>query len=71
MYIVCSLVVIYQLLVCCKNNNNNNNSIPLVVKTYGCWGAAAVAAFSKVAGLLSTKLNQPKSKTIFGIYTAA
>ena len=28
---------------------------------YGCWGAAAVAAFSKLAGRLSTRLNQPKS----------
>ena len=37
---------------------------PLVVKTYGCWGAAAVAAFSKVVGRLSTRLNEPKSKTI-------
>eukprot|EP00731_Ephydatia_muelleri_P010053 Em0005g639a len=43
--------------------------IPLVVETYGCWGAAAVAAFSKLAGCLSTRLNQPKSKTIFGIYS--
>ena len=43
--------------------------IPLVVETYGCWGAAAVAAFSKLAGRLSTRLNQPKSKTIFGIYS--
>eukprot|EP00731_Ephydatia_muelleri_P011403 Em0006g297a len=30
---------------------------------------AAVAAFSKLAGCLSTRLNQPKSKTIFGIYS--
>eukprot|EP00731_Ephydatia_muelleri_P009601 Em0005g187a len=30
---------------------------------------AAVAAFSKLAGRLSTRLNQPKSKTIFGIYS--
>ncbi|KAL5500200.1 hypothetical protein EMCRGX_G011719 [Ephydatia muelleri] len=43
--------------------------IPLVVETYGCWGAAAVAAFSKLAGHLSTRLNQPESKTIFGIYS--
>eukprot|EP00731_Ephydatia_muelleri_P037266 Em0431g2a len=43
--------------------------IPLVVETYGCWGAAAVAAFSKLAGRLSTRLNQTKSKTIFGIYS--
>ena len=43
--------------------------IPLVVETYGCWGAAAVAAFSKLAGRLSTRLKQPKSKTIFGIYS--
>ncbi|KAL5517586.1 hypothetical protein EMCRGX_G003164 [Ephydatia muelleri] len=43
--------------------------IPLVVETYGCWGAAAVAAFSKLTGRLSTRLNQPKSKTIFGIYS--
>ena len=43
--------------------------IPLVVETYGCWGAAEVAAFSKLAGRLSTRLNQPKSKTIFGIYS--
>ena len=31
--------------------------IPLVVETYECWGAAAVAAFSKLAGRLSTRLN--------------
>ena len=31
-----------------------------VVETYGCWGAAAVAAFSKLAGRLSTRLNQPQ-----------
>ena len=43
--------------------------IPLVVKTYGCWGAAAVAAFSKLAGCLSIRLNQPKSKIIYGIYS--
>ena len=43
--------------------------IPLVVETYGCWGATAVEAFSKLAGRLSTRLNQPKSKTIFGIYS--
>ena len=43
--------------------------IPLVVETYGCWGAAAVVAFSKLAGHLSTRLNQPKSKTIIGIYS--
>ena len=43
--------------------------IPLVVETYGCWGVAAVVAFSKLAGRLSTRLNQPKSKTIFGIYS--
>ena len=35
--------------------------IPLVVETYGCWGAAEVAAFSKLACRLSTRLNQPKS----------
>ena len=34
--------------------------IPLVVETYGCWGAAAVEAFSKLAGHLSTRLNQPQ-----------
>ena len=43
--------------------------IPLVVETYGCWGAAAVATFSKLAGRLSTRLNQTKPKTIFGIYS--
>ena len=43
--------------------------IPLVVETYGCWGAAEVVAFSKLAGRLSTRLNQPKSKTIFGVYS--
>ena len=46
-----------------ENNNNDRKyeelgwvCIRLVVKTYGCWGAAAVAAFSKLAGHLSTKL---------------
>eukprot|EP00731_Ephydatia_muelleri_P015665 Em0009g89a len=43
--------------------------IPLVVEIYGCWGAAAVATFSKLAGRLSTRLNQTKPKTIFGIYS--
>ena len=43
--------------------------IPLVVETYGCWGAAAVAALSKLAGHLSTRLNHPKSKTTFGTYS--
>ena len=41
--------------------------IPLVVETYGCWGAAAVVAISRLAGRLSTRLNKPKSKTIFGL----
>ena len=56
-----------------KHNSNDRKCeelgwicIPLVVETYGCWGAAAVAAFSKLAGRLSTRLNQPKSRTIFG-----
>ena len=56
-----------------KHNSNDRKCeelrwvcIPLVVETYGCWGAAAVAAFSKLAGCLSTRLNQP---TIFGIYS--
>ena len=59
-----------------KHNTNDRKCkelgrvcIPLVVKTYGCWGAAAVAAFSKLAGRLSTRLNEPKSKTIFGLYS--
>ena len=59
-----------------KHNSNDRKCeelgwvcIPLVVETYGCWGAAAVAAFSKLAGCLSTRLNQPKSRTIFGIYS--
>ena len=59
-----------------KHNSNDRKCeelgwvcIPLVVETYGCWGAAAVAAFSKLAGRLSTRLNQPKSRTIFGIYS--
>ena len=64
-----------------KNREHNNDRmceelcwvcacIPLVVETYDCWGAAAVAAFSKLAGCLSTGLNEPKSKTMFGIYSA-
>ena len=51
-----------------KHNTNDRKCeelgwvcIPLVVETYGCWGAAAVAAFSKLAGRLSTRLNKPKS----------
>ena len=59
-----------------KHNNNDRKCeelgwvcIPLVVETYGCWGAAAVAAFFKLAGRLSIRLNQPKSKTNFGIYS--
>ena len=59
-----------------KHNSNDRKCeelgwvcIPLVVETYGCWSAAAVAAFSKLAGHLSTQLNQPKSRNIFGIYS--
>ena len=59
-----------------KHNTNDRKCeelgwvcIPLVVETYGCWGAATVAAFSKLAGCLSTRLNQPKFKTIFGLYS--
>ena len=59
-----------------KHKNNDRKCeelgwvcIPLVVETYGCWGAAAVAAFSKLAGRLSTRLNLPKSKTIIAIYS--
>ena len=59
-----------------KHNTNDRKCeelgwvcISLVVETYGCWGAAAVVAFSKLAGRLSTRLNQPKSKTIFGLYS--
>ena len=59
-----------------KHNTNDRKCeelgwvcIPLVVETYGYWGAAAVAAFSKLAGRLSTRLNEPKSKTIFGLYS--
>ena len=61
-----------------ENNNNDRKCevlgcvcIPLVDDTYGCWGAAAVlvVAFSKLAGHLSTRLNQPKSKSIFGIHS--
>ena len=59
-----------------KHNNNNRKCeelgwvyTPLVVETYGCWGAAAVAAFAKLTGRLSNRLNQPKSKTIFGLYS--
>ena len=59
-----------------KHNTNDRKCeelgrvcIPLVVETYGCWGAAAVMAFSELAGRLSTRLNQPKSKTIFGLYS--
>ena len=44
-----------------KHNNNDRKCeelgwvcIPLVVETYGCWGAAAVATFSKLASHLST-----------------
>ena len=51
-----------------KHNSNDRKCeelggvcIPLVVETYGFWGA--------VAGRLSTRLNQPKSKSIFGIYS--
>ena len=43
--------------------------IPLVVETYGCWGAEAVAAFSKLAGRLSIRNNELKSKTIFSLYS--
>ena len=43
-----------------KHNNSDKKCdelgwacIPLVVETYGCWGAEAVAALSKLAGRLS------------------
>ena len=32
-------------------------------------GGATVVAFSKLAGRISTRLNEPKSKTIFGLYS--
>eukprot|EP00731_Ephydatia_muelleri_P031407 Em0022g921a len=55
-----------------KHNNSDKKCdelgwicIPLVVETYGCWGAEAVAALSKLAGRLSVRNNELKSKTIF------
>eukprot|EP00731_Ephydatia_muelleri_P032575 Em0024g119a len=59
-----------------KHNNSDKKCdelgwacIPLVVETYGCWGAEAVAALSKLAGRLSVRNNEPKSKTIFSLYS--
>ena len=44
-----------------KHNSNDRKCeelgwvcIPLVVETYGCWGAAAVAAFSKLVACWSS-----------------
>ena len=34
-----------------------------------CWGAEAVAALSKLAGRLSIRNNDLKSKTIFSLYS--
>ena len=59
-----------------KHNNSDKKCdelgwacIPLVVETYGCWGAEAVAALSKLAGRLSVRNNEQKSKTIFSLYS--
>ena len=59
-----------------KHNNSDKKCdelgwacIPLVVETYGCWGAEAVATLSKLAGRLSVRNNEPKSKTIFSLYS--
>ncbi|KAL5460203.1 hypothetical protein EMCRGX_G033631 [Ephydatia muelleri] len=59
-----------------KHNNSDKKCdelgwacIPLVVETYGCWGAEAVAALSELAGHLSVRNNEPKSKTIFSLYS--
>ena len=59
-----------------KHNNSDKKCdelgwacIPLVVETYGCWGAEAVAALSKLAGRLSIRNNELKSKTIFSLYS--
>eukprot|EP00731_Ephydatia_muelleri_P016355 Em0009g779a len=59
-----------------KHNNSHKKCdelgwacIPLVVETYGCWGAEAVAALSKLAGRLSVRNNEPNSKTIFSLYS--
>ncbi|KAL5484072.1 hypothetical protein EMCRGX_G020511 [Ephydatia muelleri] len=59
-----------------KHNNSDKKCdelgwacIPLVVETYGCWGAEAVAALSKLAGRLSVRNNELKSKTIFSLYS--
>eukprot|EP00731_Ephydatia_muelleri_P007139 Em0003g1387a len=56
-----------------KHNNSDKKCdelgwacIPLVVETYGCWGAEAVAALS---GRLSVRNNEQKSKTIFSLYS--
>ena len=58
-----------------KHNNSDKKCdelgwacIPLVVETYGCWGTEAVAALSKLAGRLSVRKNELKSKTIFSLY---
>eukprot|EP00731_Ephydatia_muelleri_P011951 Em0006g845a len=59
-----------------KHNNSDKKCdelgwvcIPLVVETYGGWGAEAVAALSKLAGRLSVRNNELKSKTIFSLYS--
>eukprot|EP00731_Ephydatia_muelleri_P037899 Em0594g1a len=59
-----------------KHNNSDKKCdelgwacIPLVVETYGCWGAEAVAALSKLAGRLSVRNNELKSKTMFSLYS--
>ena len=58
-----------------KHNRNDDECkelgwvcIPLVVETYGCWGAEARQAFSRLASRLSTRLCQSKAHTSRELY---
>ena len=42
--------------------------IPLVVESYGAWGREAIEAFSRLASLLATRTNTPKSKVVSNLY---
>ena len=42
--------------------------ILLVVESYGTWGRDAIEAFSRLASLLATRTNTPKSKVVSNLY---
>ena len=42
--------------------------IPLVVETYGAWGAEAIEVFSTVASCLAVRTNSTKSRAVATLY---